>query len=160
MCSSLCDSMNRTRLLCPWDFPGENMGVGSLSLLRGIFQTRGLNPGLLLCRQILYCLSHQGSPKLWEKQAQFLSECLCFNRDRHKITPFLGCSHSSPAVPWKNRHPCLFVISRPFHPHTRTSAPGFGDVSFHICVQTHFYLLSQNPSFFKVCVVLLGVQPV
>ena len=27
-----------------------------------IFPTQGLNPGLLHCRQILYCLSHQGSP--------------------------------------------------------------------------------------------------
>ena len=37
------------------------MGVGSLSLLQGIFPTQGLNPGLLHCRQILYQLSHQGS---------------------------------------------------------------------------------------------------
>ena len=29
---------------------------------RGIFPSQGLNPGLLCCRQILYCLSHQGSP--------------------------------------------------------------------------------------------------
>ena len=31
------------------------------SLLQGIFLIQGLNPGLLHCRQILYCLSHQGS---------------------------------------------------------------------------------------------------
>ena len=36
--------------------------VGSLSLLQGIFPTQGLNPDLLHCRQILYHLSHQGSP--------------------------------------------------------------------------------------------------
>ena len=41
--------------------PGQNPGVGSHSLLRGIFPTRGLNLGLLYCRQILYRLSHQGS---------------------------------------------------------------------------------------------------
>ena len=40
----------------------KNTGVGSLSLLQGIFPTQGLNPGLLHCRQILYQLSHQGSP--------------------------------------------------------------------------------------------------
>ena len=34
-------------------------GVGSLSLLRGIFPTQGSNPGLLHCRQILYQLSHK-----------------------------------------------------------------------------------------------------
>ena len=44
--------------------PGKpkNTGVGSLSLLQGIFLTQGVNLGLLHCRRILYCLSHQGSP--------------------------------------------------------------------------------------------------
>ena len=36
-----------------WNSPGQNTGVGSLSLLQGIFPTQGLNPGLLHCRQIL-----------------------------------------------------------------------------------------------------------
>ena len=35
------------------------------SLLQGIFPTQGLNPGLLHFRQILYQLSHQGSPRIW-----------------------------------------------------------------------------------------------
>ena len=52
------------RLLCPWDSPGENTGVGSHSLLQGIFPTQGLNPGLLCCRQMLYRLSYKGSPRL------------------------------------------------------------------------------------------------
>ena len=50
------------RLLCAWDSPGTNPGVGCHFLLQGIFTTQGLNLGLLHCRQILYCLSHQGSP--------------------------------------------------------------------------------------------------
>ena len=50
------------RLLCPWDFPGKNTGVGCHSLLWGIFPTQRSNPDCLHCRQILYCLSHQGSP--------------------------------------------------------------------------------------------------
>ena len=37
---------------------------GSLSLLQWIFLTQELNQGLLHCRQILYQLSHQGSPEL------------------------------------------------------------------------------------------------
>ena len=45
----------------PWNSPGQNTGVGSRSLLQGIFPTQGSNPGLLNCRQILYQLSHQGS---------------------------------------------------------------------------------------------------
>ena len=51
-----------TRLLCPWNSPGKNTGVGCHFLLPGIFPTQGLNPGLPHCRQILYCLSHQKSP--------------------------------------------------------------------------------------------------
>ena len=50
-----------TRLLYPWDSLGKKTGVGCHALLQGIFPTQGLNPGLLHCRQILYCLSHQGS---------------------------------------------------------------------------------------------------
>ena len=46
----------------PWNSPSQNTGVGSLSLLQGIILTQGLNPGLLHCRQILYHLSHKGSP--------------------------------------------------------------------------------------------------
>ena len=46
----------------PWDSPGQNTGVGSHWLLQGIFPTQGSNLGLLHCRQILYCLSHWGSP--------------------------------------------------------------------------------------------------
>ena len=47
----------------PWNSPAQNTGVGSLSLLQGIFPTQGLNPGLtgFNCRQILYQLSYQGS---------------------------------------------------------------------------------------------------
>ena len=44
----------------------QNTGVGSLSLLQGIFPTQGLNPGLPHCRQILYQLSHKRSPRIWE----------------------------------------------------------------------------------------------
>ena len=47
------------RLLCPWDSPGKNSGVGCHDLHQGIFPTQGWNPGLLHCRQILYCLSPQ-----------------------------------------------------------------------------------------------------
>ena len=53
-------------LLCPWDFPGEVTGVGSTSLLQGIFPTQGSNPGLPHCRWILYQLSQQRSPRILE----------------------------------------------------------------------------------------------
>ena len=50
-------------LYSPWNSPGQNTGVCSLSLLQGIFPTQGSNPGLPHCRQILYQLSHWGSPR-------------------------------------------------------------------------------------------------
>ena len=59
--SGVSDSLWLHRLYSPWNSPGQNTGVGSLSLLQGIFPTQGLNPGLPHCRQILYQLSHQGS---------------------------------------------------------------------------------------------------
>ena len=49
-------------LYSPLDSPGQNTGVGSLSLLQSIFPTQGLNPGLPHWRWILYQLSHKGSP--------------------------------------------------------------------------------------------------
>ena len=53
-------------LYSPWNSPGQNTGVGSLSLLQGIFPTQGLNPGLPHCWWILYQLSHKGSPRILE----------------------------------------------------------------------------------------------
>ena len=44
-----------------WDSPGQNTGVGSLSLLQEIFPTQRLNPGFPHCRWILYQLSYKGS---------------------------------------------------------------------------------------------------
>ena len=56
-CQTLCDPRDYT-------IQGQNTGVGSLSLLQGIFQTQGLNPGLRHHRRILYQLKHKGSPKI------------------------------------------------------------------------------------------------
>ena len=66
-------SLSRVRLFqlySPWNSPGQNIGVGSLSLLQGIFPTQGSNPGLPHCRQILSQLSQQGSPGDKEGNAQ------------------------------------------------------------------------------------------
>ena len=55
-----------TRILCPWESPGKNTGVGCHALLQGIFPTQGSNPDLPHCRWILYHLSPQGSPRILE----------------------------------------------------------------------------------------------
>ena len=62
--SVLSDSLLLHGICSPLNSPGQNTGVGSLSLLQGIFPTQGLNPGLLHYCQILYQLSHKGSPRI------------------------------------------------------------------------------------------------
>ena len=61
----LCLSMDRS-LPAPLstEFSSKNTGMGSHSLLQGIFLTQGSNPGLLHCRQILDHVNHQGSPRI------------------------------------------------------------------------------------------------
>ena len=90
--SVISDSLQPHGLYSPWNSPGYNTVVGSLSLFQGIFPTQELNPGLphcrldslptepqgqskipvqtqelnlglLHCRQILYQLSYQASPE-------------------------------------------------------------------------------------------------
>jgi len=65
-CSVMSDSLRPHGLYSPWNSPGQNTRVGSLSLLQGIFPTQGSSPGLLHCRQILYQLSHKESPRILE----------------------------------------------------------------------------------------------
>jgi len=57
----MSDSLLLHGLYSPWNSPGQNTGVGSLSLLQGISPTQGLNPGFPHCRWILYQMSHRGS---------------------------------------------------------------------------------------------------
>ena len=68
-CSVESDSVTPWAVACQrslvhGDSPGQNTGVGCLSLPQGFFPTQGSNPGLPPCRRILYCLSHQGSPRI------------------------------------------------------------------------------------------------
>ena len=58
----MLDSLQPYGLYSPWNSPGQNTGVGSLSLLQGIFLIQESNLRLLHCRQILYQQSQKGSP--------------------------------------------------------------------------------------------------
>ena len=71
LCPTPCDPMDCSppMLLCPQNPLGKNTGVDSHSFLQGIFPTQGSNLGLLHFRQILYHLSHQGSPQLLYRSA-------------------------------------------------------------------------------------------
>ena len=62
----MSNSLGLHGLYSPWNSPGQNTGVSNLSLLQGIFPTLGSNSGLPHCRQILYQMSHKGSPRILE----------------------------------------------------------------------------------------------
>ena len=62
LCLTFCDSIDCN----PPGFSALGILQGKIlewgdSLLQGVFPTQRLNPGPLQCRQILYCLSHQGN---------------------------------------------------------------------------------------------------
>ena len=93
----------------------KNPGVGSLSLLQGIFPTRKSNWGLLHCRWILYQLSYQGSPKLCSRYTQ--------NLDVYRFlgTEFASCSLCPRSKDWPFFHvrslvtfpsPCVLCCAR------------------------------------------------
>jgi len=83
LCSTLCDPHG---LYGPWNSPGQNTGVGRHSLLQGIFPTQGSNSGILHCRRILYCLSHQGSPRILEWVAYPFSRESYWSRNWTRIS--------------------------------------------------------------------------
>ena len=80
------DSLWPHGLYSPWNSPGQNTGVGSLSLLQGIFPTQGSNPDLPHCRRILYQLSHQGSPRILEWVASPFSRGSSQPRDQTQVS--------------------------------------------------------------------------
>ena len=53
LCPTLCGPIDCCLPDCPRDSPGKNTGVGSYSLLQGIFPIQRSNPGLPHCGQIL-----------------------------------------------------------------------------------------------------------
>ena len=80
------------------DTPGQNTGVGSLSLLQGIFSTQGSNPGLPHCRQILYQLSHRGSPRILEWVAYPFSSRSSRPRTQIRVSCIAGGFFTSWAI--------------------------------------------------------------
>ena len=64
--SVVSDSLWCQGIYSPWNSPGQNTGVGSLSPLQGIVPIQGSNPGVPHCRRILYQLSQKGSSRILE----------------------------------------------------------------------------------------------
>ena len=92
------------------DSPGKNTGVNCHGLLQGIFLTQGSNPGLPHCRWIFYHLSHQGSPRILEWVAYFLSRGSSWPRNWTEVFCIAGRFFTS----WATREalPVLYIYSR------------------------------------------------
>ena len=88
--SVMSDSLQSHGLYSPWNSPGQNTGVGSLSLLQGIFPTQGSNSGLPHCGQILNQLSHEGSPRILEWVAYPFSSGSFQPRNRTGVSCIAG----------------------------------------------------------------------
>ena len=89
-CSVVSDSLQPHGLCSLWTSPGQNTGVGSLSLLQEIFPTQGSNIGLLHCGQILYQLSPKGSPGILEWVAYPFSSRSSWPRNRTRVSCITG----------------------------------------------------------------------
>ena len=79
LCPTLCEPMDCSLPSSSenGDSPSKHTRVGCHAFLQEIFPTQGLNPGLLHCRWILYCLSYQGSTRSLEFYLVFRS-CIKF----------------------------------------------------------------------------------
>ena len=96
----------------PRNSPGQNTGVGSHSLLQGIVPTQGSHPHLPNCRRILYQLSHQGSPQMWEldhNEGWALNNWCFWTMVLEKILESpLDCKEIKPVNP-KGNQPWIFI---------------------------------------------------
>ena len=88
--SVVSNSLRPQGLYSPWNSLGQNTGVGSLSVLQGIYPTQGSNPGLPHCRQILYQLSHKRSPRIMEWVAYYFSSASSQPRNWTRVSCIAG----------------------------------------------------------------------
>ena len=88
--SVMSNSLRPHGLYSPWNSPGQNTRMGSLSLLQGIFPTQGSNPGLLPCRPILYQLSHKGTPRILEWVAYPFSRGSSWPKNQTRVSYIAG----------------------------------------------------------------------
>ena len=134
--SVVSDSLRPHGLYGSWNSPGWNPGVGSLSLLQGVFPTQGLNPGLLHCRRILHHLSHQRGPRILEWVAFPFSRGSSQPRSRTGVSCIVGRFSTSWATTVKSSLGPLMllllcpVITRTVGRQCRVSVPWWSQISF------------------------------
>ena len=114
ICMCVCESESRLvmsnslqphELYSPWDSPIQSTRVASCFLLQGIFPTQGSNPHLSHCRQILYQLSHQGSPRILEWVVYPFSSWSSWPRNRTGVSCIAGRFFAS----WATRKAHMYV---------------------------------------------------
>ena len=108
--SVMCDSLWPQGLYSPRNSPGQNIGVGSLSLLQEIFPTQGSNPGLPHRKQILYQLSHKGSLRILEWITYPFSSGSSWLRNWTRVSCIAGGFFTNWAIPLISPH-ILFYVS-------------------------------------------------
>ena len=133
LCPTICYPMDY-----PWNSPGRNTGVSSHSLLHGIFPTQGSNPGLLHCRQILYPLSHQGSPGKLEWVGHPFSREFSQPRNRTGVSCIAGGFLTSWAIreAWELPYdPTIPLLDRNLH---KSKARSQRDICIPVFIATLF----------------------
>ena len=96
--SVMSNSMQPHGLCSPWNSSGQNTGMGSHSLLQGIFPTQGSNPGLPHCKQILYQMSHKGCLKILGWVAYPFSSSSSRPRNQTEVSCIAGGFFTSWAI--------------------------------------------------------------
>ena len=136
----MSDSLQLHRLYSPWNSPGQNTGMGCLSLHQGIFPTQGSNPGLPHCGQILYQLSRKGSPRILEWVAYPFSRVSSQPRDWTQVSHIVGGFFTS----WATREAPLEQ-----NPYNLLSLNSKGILqSLHWCIEKALNFTADSPSYF------------
>ena len=100
----MSNSLRSHGLHSPWNSPGQNTGVGSLSVLWGILQSQGLNAGLLhYGGWILHQLSHKGSPRILEWVAYPFSSRSSWPRNQTRVSCIAGGFFTNWAISEEDR---------------------------------------------------------
>ena len=116
------------------DSLGKNTGVGCHALLQGIFWIQGFNSGPPHWRQILYHLTHQGSPKIVEWVAYPFSRGASWPRNWTRVS----CITGRFATSWATRETHMRVGS--------------------VCVCVCFWMYVCNGFFLPICAFLLFIN--
>ena len=146
------------------DSPGKNTGVGCHALLQGIFPTQGLNAGLPHCRQILYCLRHQESPRILEWIAYPFARGSSWPRNQTRVSCITGRFFTSWATNsfsfFKTKNILLishfwitvlpdieFLVDSPFFP---INMPSRGSLASKVSEEKLAYNSTQNHCMWQV----------